>query len=86
MGTKEARASATPASGRSLRLCDAEADRSPATRSGVVQGERGGQRSTRARCFTNAGVVCLVHTAVAASLTASMTDTGAVAPTWPCPA
>ena len=51
-----------------------------------VQGERGGQRSTRARCFTNAGVVCLVHTGVAASLTASMTDTGAVAPTWPRPA
>jgi hypothetical protein len=55
-------------------------------RSLLVQGERGGQRCTRARCFTNAGVVCLVHTGVAASLTASLTDTGAVAPTWPRPA
>jgi len=56
------------------------------THSRVVQGERGAQGSTRARRFTNAGVVCLVHTGVAASLTASMTDTGAVAPTWPRPA
>jgi hypothetical protein len=35
------------------------------------------QRSTRARCLTDAGVVCLVHIGVATSLTASASDTGA---------
>jgi hypothetical protein len=44
------------------------------------------QRSTRARYFANAGVVCLVHTVVAASLTASLTPTAAPSPTWPRPA
>lgn len=44
------------------------------------------QRRTRAPCFTNAGVVCLGHTGVAASLTPSVSDTGAAAPAWPRPA
>jgi hypothetical protein len=35
------------------------------------------QRSTRARCLKNASVFCLVHTGVAGSLIASVTDTEA---------
>jgi hypothetical protein len=34
------------------------------------------QRSRRARCFTNAGVVCLMQAGVAMSRTASVTDAG----------
>jgi hypothetical protein len=52
-----------------------------------VQGERGGSAARALAASRMQASSCLVHTGVAVSLTASVTDTGARAPTWwPCPA
>ena len=45
-------------------------------RSELVPGERVGQHTTRARCFTDAGVVYPMNTGVAASMTAPVTYAG----------
>jgi hypothetical protein len=65
---------------RSLAPAIAEAWTSSSGTAGARPERAWRQRSTRTRCFTNAGVVCLAHTGVAASLTPSVTDTGAGAP------
>jgi hypothetical protein len=48
----------------------------------VVHREHGGSAARALATFANVGVVCLLHSVVAASLSASVTPTAAPWPTW----